>query len=136
MLVSIMVAASYFYRLPENSGNRSPLLPGDETIGQLVFVVGLARKVRGEDLAAACYGFTKRVASLTRLQSFGQNIDDLLPGADFNFRIDAAVGEHFDAMLQQRNENKYSSVIAGIVKPVFAKRCEGQGMNSFRDAIL
>jgi hypothetical protein len=112
------------------------MLLGDEAIGQFVFIVGLAGKVGGEDLAAARYGFTKRVASLARLQSFGQNLNDLLPGAGFNFGIDAAVGEHFNAMFQERNKDENAGVIARVVKPVFAERCEGEGMNGFSDAIF
>ena len=111
------------------------MLLGDEAIGQFVFIVGLARKMSGEDLAAARYGFTERIAGVAGFDTFGQNVDDLLPGATFDFRIDAAVGEHFDAMFQERDKDQDAGVIASVVKSVLAERREGESMNRFADTI-
>jgi hypothetical protein len=52
---------------PEDSRDRVALLPGDQPIWQLVFVVGLAREMSGEDLAAALDGLAESVAGFAGL---------------------------------------------------------------------
>jgi len=116
--------------------NQLAVLLGDEPIGQLVFIIGLAGKVRGEDFAAALDRLTKSVAGLVRFQTRGQHMNDLLPCTSLNFGINAAIGEHFDAMFQERNNDEDAGVIPSVVKPVLAERREGEGMNRFSNAIL
>lgn len=112
------------------------MLLGDEAIGQFVLIIGLAGKVGCEDLTAARYGFTKRVAGLIRFQTRGQYMNDLLPSSAVDLGGDAPVGENFDAVLQEGNQNENARVIARVVEPVFAERCEGEGMNGLSGAIL
>ena len=105
------------------------MLLGDEAIRQFVFVVGLAGKMRCQDVAAARYGLTKGITGVLRFQTRGQQMNDFLPGAGLNFGIDAAVGEHFVAMFQERNEHQDAVVIASVVKSVLAERRLGECMN-------
>ena len=97
------------------------ILLRNEAIGQLVFVVGLAWKMIGEDLAAARDRLAKGIAGDARLYSRCESIYHFVPGAGVDFYVDAAVGENFDAVFEERHENQDSGVILGMVQALFGK---------------
>jgi len=90
----------------------------------------------GEDVAATFDRLAKCIAGLPRFDAGGDHVDDFIPGAGADFLIDAAVGEDFNAVLQKRDDNQDSRVIAGVVQALIGKRREGQSVNRLADAAL
>jgi hypothetical protein len=88
----------------ENSRKLGVALLGYEAIGELVLVIGLARKMSREDVAATPNGVTKGIAGLAGLNARRNQMDDFVPGTRVDLLVDTAVGENFDAMLEQRDE--------------------------------
>ena len=64
------------------------------------------------------------------------HVDDFIPGAGADFLIDAAVGKHFDAVLQKRDEDQDSRVIARVVQALIGKRRECESMNRLADTVF
>ena len=107
-----------------------------QPVRQFVFVIGLARKVSGEDISAAFDGFAERVAGLAGLDAGCDHANDLIPRARRNFLVDTAVGEHLDAMFEQRDQNQNAGVISGVVEAVFGECGEASGVNRLGDAFF
>jgi hypothetical protein len=99
----------------------APLL-GDQPIRQFVFIVGLARKMSGEDVAAALDGLAKCIAGFVRLDAGGDHADDFIPSAGAGFLIDAAIGEHDHAVFKERDKDENARVSFGVVQAVCGKR--------------
>ena len=90
----------------------------------------------GEDRAAAFDGLAKGVAGVGRLDAGGDDADDFIPSAGADFLIDAAVGENFDAMFEQRDQDQDARMVSGIVKPMLGKRGEAGRVHGFGDAAI
>ncbi len=64
------------------------------------------------------------------------HVDDFIPSAGADFLIDAAVGKHFNAVLQKRDEDQDSRVIARVVQALIGKRRERESMNRLADTVF
>src|SRR5690242_4290513 len=91
---------------------------------QFVPVVRGARKMLGQDITAALDCGAKRGCAVVGFEPRGDRGDDLVPGACLDLVVDAAVGEHQDAVLEQRGENQNSGVSLRIMKTVCGKSGE------------
>ena len=89
-----------------------------------------------EDVAAALNRFAVGIAGVAGFDTGGDAVDDLIPSAGADFLIDAAVGKHFNAVLQKRDEDQDSGVIARVVQALIGKRRERESMNRLADTVL
>ena len=88
-----------------------------------------------QNFTTARDGCTERVASSSRLDARRQISNDFVPGARLDFQIDAAVGQDFDTVFQQRNENQNTRVITSIMQTVLGESSETSIVNRLGDAV-
>jgi hypothetical protein len=87
-----------------------------------------------ENFAAAPDGLAEGVAGLARPYAGRNLMNYFIPGSRDDFLIDAAVGEDFDAMFEQRDQDQDPGMISGIVKPMLGKGGEAGRVYGFGDA--
>ena len=85
-----------------NLNIRLILLFSHELIFQFVAIIGLARKVRCQGIAAVFDRRTKSITAVSRFKPGSEYLDYFVPRAGLHLLIDASVCQHYYAVLEER----------------------------------
>ena len=85
-----------------NLNIRLILLFGHEVIFQFIAIIGLARKVRCQGIAAVFDRRTKSITAVSRFKPGSEYLHNFVPHPGCDLFVDPPVGEHFDPVLEER----------------------------------